>query len=216
MFNMQQMISSDMLQSLILYDFNAENSVLDCAYDQTIKAYLMKIKARDRGIMFPAVEFVKRVGKTERGSIYFEPKYETEVMTLLNCNNFWNSIKICKPTLQRKTMFNTLPKNAVEISNEWNYMERTVEEELSDMTKEKPLQGFTRTGAPGLTKDLSGNYPTIMNGDWPMIVGGIDHRVKSNKSEVKVTYSEARKRASKNGGVSELVAKSQATFKKEV
>ena len=118
MFHMQKMLSRSHLKSLVLYDFNAENVVIGCTYEQNIKSYLMKIKAKDGQYLFLTVEFISRKGHIERSTLYFQKKHKNEVMSLVNCTSFWNSVKVVKLTLERRTMFNSVLRTAVEMSNE--------------------------------------------------------------------------------------------------
>lgn len=58
MYYIQNQLNSEEIQNITLYDFNAKNELVSCIYEQTCKAYLMKVKAKDRTPLFIAVEFV--------------------------------------------------------------------------------------------------------------------------------------------------------------
>ena len=164
----------------------------------------MTVKAKDGHPLILAVEFVTRRGMSERGMIYFTPGNEVEVLELLKCNKFWNGIQICKPTTNRKTMFTSLSANAVECEDNWNYKEVGMSEVVQELSNAKSIiptvkthqiggvmKGFAKEGRTpeGLQVRYNGGSNTIYNGDFPMIVGGIDHRIKNHIVYCTVAYS---------------------------
>lgn len=142
---------------------------------QTVKGYLMRIKEKDGVPLFVAVEFVKyNVTIGERGVVYFHQAYKQEVLMILNCSKFWNNLKIVKPTLSRKPMYNKLEMIAVEFSNDWNVQQKPLKADIREMLT-TPLLQFQAESK------VIGN--TIWNGDWPMIVGGVDHRITGTQNK---------------------------------